>query len=143
LKGKPLPLIKVVGISGSGKSTLVNCLRSSGYDARPVSQEHSDIPDLWQRFDRPFVLIYLFVGLSEQKLRRPQQTSTYTDFMREQMRLANAREEADLRVDTSNMEPQQVCDLVITYLRQINVACAEEPLQPVRATGSATRTQDQ
>ena len=133
-----LPIIKVVGISGSGKSTLVKCLRSRGYDARPVSQEHSDIPDLWQRFDRPFVLIHLSVSLSEQEVRRPGRTWKYSDLVQEQVRLSHAREAADLRIDTSNLAAQKVCELAVTFLQQIGVNHADAPLSPVRATGSAT-----
>ncbi len=66
-----LPVIKVVGVSASGKSTLVKGLRAAGYDARPVSQEHSNVPDLWKQFDFPKVLIYLDVTLAMQEKRRP------------------------------------------------------------------------
>ena len=139
MTSQDLPIIKVVGISGSGKSTLVACLRKRGYDARPVSQEHSDVPDLWRRFDYPFVLIYLAINLHAQKERRTNQTSKYVDLVREQNRLADAREHADLRIDTSSLNPKQVCALVITYLQTIGVHYAEQPLEPIRATGSATR----
>ncbi len=96
-----LPLIKVVGTSGSGKSTLVAGLRNRGYNARPVSQEHSDVPDLWQQFDRPFVLIYLYADLAAQQARRPGSGSGEESFRQEQRRLSYARRAADLRVDTS------------------------------------------
>ena len=68
---KRLPLNKVVGVSASGKSTLVAGLRQAGYYARPVSQEHSHLPDLWQQFDRGRVLIYLDNDLESQRQRRP------------------------------------------------------------------------
>ena len=135
-----LPVIKVVGTSGSGKSTLVACLRPRGFDARPVSQEHSDIHDLWQRFDRPFVLIHLSVSPAQQQARRPGRSWKYVDLLQEEMRLAHAREAADLRVDTSEFDAQHVCDLVVTFLHEIGVREADDPLGPVRATGSATQT---
>ncbi len=134
-----LPIIKVVGISGSGKSTLVDCLRTRGYDARPVSQEHSDIPDLWQRFDRPFALIYLSVSMSELLKRRPGRSWTYKEYVREENRLSVARDYADLRIDTSKLEPQQVCDIAATFLGQIGVACSSQSLPTIRKTGSATQ----
>lgn len=143
MRSKQLPVIKVVGISGSGKSTLVKCLRFRGFDARPVSQEHSDVPDLWQRFDHPFALIYLSVSLAEQTNRRPTQTWTYTDLAREQMRLANAREAADLRVDTSNLNPEQVCEVVVAYLNRIGIEHGPGPLPPVRPTGSARQPEEE
>src|SRR4051794_16737319 len=73
---RPLPIIKVVGISGSGKSTLVAALRAQGYDARPVSQEHSQVPNLWQQFERSTYLIYLYASLEVQQRRRQDVTWT-------------------------------------------------------------------
>ena len=89
------PLIKVVGISGSGKSTLVSVLRQAGYNARPVSQEHSHIADLWQRFDRLRFLIYLDADLASQMRRRPDVTWSKADWLTEHERLAHARAHAD------------------------------------------------
>ena len=86
------PLIKVVGISAGGKSTLVRNLRNAGYDARPVSQEHSSIPDLWQQFDTPDVLIYLDTTLDAQRTRRPDVTWTAETLRAEERRLDHARE---------------------------------------------------
>ena len=64
------PLIKVVGVSASGKSTLVTSLREVGF-ARPVSQEHSDVAELWKQFGFPRVLIFLDNDLAGQRGRRP------------------------------------------------------------------------
>ena len=136
----PLPILKVVGTSASGKSTLVACLRRLGYDARPVSQEHSEVPDLWQRFDKPYVLIFLQASLAAQRARRPGQQRDYSELVREQTRLANARDAADLRVDTSALDAKQVCEVVVTFLDKIGVKHADEPLAPVRATGSSKPT---
>lgn len=133
-----LPLIKVVGTSGSGKSTLVAGLRRLGYRARPVSQEHSDVPDLWQQFDRPFVLICLYADLAAQCRRRPGGAASQETARREDHRLANARQAADLRIDTSSLTPEQVLKLALVYLRHIRVAHTDSPLSPVPLTGSAT-----
>src|SRR5262245_17548395 len=85
LPARPLPIIKVVGISGSGKSTLVRGLRAAGYDARPVSQEHSNVPTLWQQFERTTYLIYLYTSLGAQQRRRQEVTWT-KDAHHEEMR---------------------------------------------------------
>ena len=69
---RPLPLIKVVGISAAGKSTLVQALRQLGYDAKPISQEHSYIPTLWRRFSLAHLLLYLDNDLVGQRRRRPE-----------------------------------------------------------------------
>lgn len=135
-RNKKLSVVKVVGVSGSGKSTLVGCLRARGYDARPVSQEHSDVPDLWQRFERPYALIYLSVDVNELNNRRPGQSWTYADLAREQTRLRSARDAADLRLDTTNLLPNQTCDLVATFLDRIGAVHNDSPLERLPATGT-------
>ncbi len=136
---RPLPLIKVVGISGSGKSTLVRGLRQAGYDARPASQEHSGIPDLWRKFGRPVVLIYLSAGLENQAERRPDVTWSEVAHEDESGRLAHAREHADVRIDTSNLEPDGVLSLALHYLRSRKIRHHPEPLPVQIATGAARK----
>jgi len=135
-----LPVIKVVGMSASGKSTLVKGLRAAGYDARPVSQEHSNVPDLWRRFDeadygRPLWLIYLDVDLESQRGRRPDVSWSAKWWRTEQARLHHARAHADLRIDTSAMSPEQVLDVALLFLQQHDVAHADQLLPPVAPTG--------
>jgi hypothetical protein len=132
-----LPLIKVVGLSGSGKSTLVEGLRRAGYQARPVSQEHSNVPDLWAQFERPAVLIYLSVTLGEQVRRRPEVPWTAAALAEEQTRLADARQHADLRIDTSALTAGQVLAAALAYLRFRRLARSPAPLPLLPATGSA------
>ncbi len=132
-----LPLIKVVGISASGKSTLVKNLRRTGYNARPVSQEHSHVPSLWQQFDRASVLIYLEIDLAGQCQRRPDVTWDTAALLSEQARLANAREHADLKINTTNAEAETVLKVALAFLANQRVRHANQPLPPIAATGSA------
>jgi hypothetical protein len=136
---KPLPIIKVVGISGSGKSTLVRALRASGYDARPVSQEHSNIPNLWQQFDHVAYLIYLSASLEDQQARRQDVTWSAAAHQEEEDRLAHAREHADLRIDTGGLTPNGVLQLTLAYLNRRRVRHAGHPLEALPATGSAAK----
>ena len=136
---KPLPIIKVVGISGSGKSTLVRALRADGYDARPVSQEHSNVPNLWQQFDPPAYLIYLNVSLEDQQARRPDVNWSATANQEEVRRLTHAREHADLRIDTTGLTPEGVYDVAISYLTRQRVRHADHPLKALPATGTAEK----
>ncbi|MEZ4710299.1 MAG: hypothetical protein R3A44_24055 [Caldilineaceae bacterium] len=131
-----LPLIKVVGISGAGKSTLVKGLRRLGYDAYPVSQEHSGMPDLWRQYGEPRVLIYLEVDLDAQRARRPDVAWTSPALYEEHVRLKHARDHAHLRIKTSQMEPEQVLALALTFLKHEKILHAEESLPPVRKTGT-------
>ena len=132
-----LPIVKVVGVSASGKSTLVAALRAAGYDARPVSQEHSNVATLWDQFDHPAVLIFLDVTLAAQQQRRPDVAWTEGWHATELERLHNARSAADLHIDTSEMMPAQVAEVALIYLRHEHVRHSDTSLPPVRATGSA------
>lgn len=133
---EPLPLIKIVGTSAAGKSTLVGRLREAGYNAQPVSQEHSYVPSLWQKFDPPDRLIYLEIDLEGQQHRRPDVTWDRKALRGEQKRLAHAREHADLRINTSEMDPDGVYTLAITYLQHEGIRHSDEPLPPVTPTGT-------
>ena len=134
-----LPLIKVVGISGSGKSTLVKHLREAGYSARPVSQEHSNVPDLWQQFDRTALLIYLDVSLEAQRQRRPDVTWDADYWQTEYKRLTHAREHADLKINTSALTPETVWQITRAFVEQQRIRHADQSLPPIAATGSALR----
>jgi predicted ATPase len=137
---KPLPVIKVVGISGGGKSTLVQGLRAAGYDARPVSQEHSNVPNLWQQFDRPAYLIYLFASLENQEARRQDVSWSPAAHQEEMRRLAHAREHADLRIDTGQLTAEAVLNVAKSFLVQQRVRHADHALPALPATGSAFKT---
>lgn len=137
---RPLPVIKVVGISGSGKSTLVRGLRAAGYDARPVSQEHSSVPNLWQQFDPPAVLIYLNARLANQQARRPDVTWSKAAHDDEVARLAHARDHADLRIDTGEIGQAGVLALVLHFLESRQVRRHHAPLPPLPNTGSAGKS---
>src|SRR3954447_6181385 len=136
---KPLPIIKVVGISGSGKSTLVRALRNAGYDARPVSQEHSNVPTLWQQFERTTYSIYLYTSLEMQRARRQDVTWTSEAHQEEMRRLTHAREHADLRINTDKFRPEEVFEVTLSYLTRHRVRHAADALAPVPITGSAAK----
>ncbi|MBU0511729.1 MAG: hypothetical protein KJ638_08520, partial [Chloroflexi bacterium] len=55
-------IIGVVGACGSGKSSLVAGLSEHGYHAHHIAQEHSFVPDMWQRLTKPDVLIFLNIS---------------------------------------------------------------------------------
>lgn len=132
-----LPLIKVVGVSASGKSTLVRALRKRGYRARPVSQEHSNVPSLWQQFEEPTVLIHLDISLEAQRHRRPDVSWDKPSLREEMARLAEAQDNADLKIDTSELGATTVLQIALSFLSKAKIRHADHPLPPLRATGSA------
>jgi energy-coupling factor transporter ATP-binding protein EcfA2 len=131
------PLIKVVGVSASGKSTLVAALRNAGYNARPVSQEHSDVADLWKQFGFPRILIYLDNELDGQRSRRPDVDWGDATLIQERERLRNAREHADLRINTADLTADQVREMVVAYLAANRIRRSQSSLPPIPRTGGS------
>ena len=129
-------LVKIVGISAAGKSTLVVGLRRLGYDARPVAQEHSQVPDMWHRIRPPDWLIFLDADLPAQGARRPDVSWNERWRRTELQRLEHARRHADLIIDTSLLTPENVMQQAVDFLRLRRVLPATGPLAELPRTGS-------
>ena len=112
---QPGRIIAVVGPCTSGKSTLVHALRDLGYNARMPAQEHSYVPDMWQRLTRPDVLIYLDVSWEAARTRRPIAWGPER-IADENERLAHARAHADLYLDTDSLSVEEVRERVLEFL---------------------------
>lgn len=110
--------VAVVGPSAAGKSTLVAALRAAGYDGRHVAQEHSYVPDMWQRISKPDALIYLDVSYEVSRQRRPDVTWGPERRDAEVQRLRHARQHADLLLNTDAMTPEAVREEVFEFLRE-------------------------
>lgn len=136
---KPPALVKVVGVSAAGKSTLARALRAAGYDARPISQEHSGAPTLWKQFGVPRVLIYLDVSLEAQRTRRTDVVWSAENRSDEVARLANARTHADLVIDTSGQGGADVLAIALAFLQGKGVRRSSAPLPPLGETGAPVR----
>ncbi len=127
---KRLPLIKIVGPCAAGKTTLTDRLRALGYNARQIAQEHSDVPDMWQRIHPPDILIYLDASDETILQRRPGETLPYL-LPRQRKRLAHARAHADLIIETDDLTPDDVLARVLAFLRERRVPTGP-PLPPQR-----------
>ena len=121
--------VAVVGVCASGKSMLVNKLRALGYDARHVAQEHSYVPDMWQRLTRPQVLVYLDASLATVRRRRDISFPA-TLFQEQKRRLRHARCHCQIYVPTDELAEDQVLDLVLVALEYNGVKLSrhDEPL---------------
>ncbi|NOQ39508.1 MAG: hypothetical protein GQ562_04255 [Anaerolineales bacterium] len=109
------PIIGVVGPCASGKSTLVAALRLKNYHARHIAQEHSYLRDMWKQIADPDFLIYLDVSFDISIIR----TGTSWDiriFEKQVARLEHARSHADLYIQTDELKPQQVLNIVLGSL---------------------------
>lgn len=107
--------IGVVGPCAAGKSTLTASLKKHGYDVRHIAQEHSYVPHMWQRITKPDILIFLDVSY-ELSTRRRNLNWTEAEFAEELYRLRDARQRADLYIDTNNLIPEQVLRQVLAFL---------------------------
>jgi hypothetical protein len=134
-----LDLVKIVGVSAAGKSTLVAGLRELGYNARPVAQEHSQVPDMWRRIRPPKWLIFLDADLMAQGERRPDVSWNEPWRRTELKRIDHARGAADLVIDTSRLSPERVLQRAVSFLRQQGVASADGSLAELPRTGSVWR----
>ena len=105
-------LVGIVGPCSAGKSTLGARLRGDGYRVSEIAQEHSAVPDMWQRMTNPDVLVYLDVSMEvaarREGLPRP---SSWWPAERD-VRLAHARANCDIYVDTTPLTPKGVYDQV-------------------------------
>jgi len=114
--GKKL-LIGIVGPCGSGKSTLIAGLERYGYTCRHIAQEHSYVQAMWQIITKPDLLIYLGASFPVSTARRKLnwQEKDHTEQLR---RLAHARENAHLYIDTDDLTPSQVLQKVLDFLKE-------------------------
>jgi deoxyadenosine/deoxycytidine kinase len=111
--------IKVVGPCASGKSMLTARLRTLGYDAHSAAQDHSYVPDMWQRLNPPDVLIYLDVSLKEAWKRGRSGTGWDQRNLDEQhYRLRHARAHCDLYLPTDGLTEEAVVKEVVDFLHR-------------------------
>ena len=107
--------IKVAGPCASGKSTLAARLRALGYDASSTAQDHSYVPDMWQRLNPPDLLVYLDLSLPTAHRRgRTDWDQAYLD--EQKHRLRHARAHCDLYLATDDLTEDQVVALVLAFL---------------------------
>ena len=109
--------VAVVGPCASGKSTLITALQAAGYETRQPAQEHSYVPNMWQRLSRPDVLIYLDVSYTAMLARRPHTSGGPERLAIQHARLAHARQRCDFYLDTSDLTPAEVQARVCAFLR--------------------------
>jgi hypothetical protein len=111
--------VKVVGPCAAGKSVLVARLRKMGYDALSAAQDHSYVPDMWQRLNPPDVLIYLDVTLEATRQRGRKGTGWDQKYLDEQHhRLRHARAHCDYYLSTEDLTEAEVLHKVVEFLQQ-------------------------
>lgn len=111
---KPLK-VGIVGPCASGKTTLTMGLKQLGFEARPIAQEHSYVPTMWQRLTNPDVLIFLEVSY-QNTIQRRHLNWTYDEYAEQLFRLRHAYANADLNINTDQFSIGQVLDQALTFL---------------------------
>jgi len=111
------PIVGIVGPCSAGKSTLARALTAAGVTAKPIGQEHSYVPHMWQVIGQPDVLIYLDVSYPVAQGRR-WLNWVPADLEEQRRRLRHARDHCHLFVQTDPLTAEQVRDQVLDFLRQ-------------------------
>ena len=108
-------LIGIVGPCGSGKTTLTKGLNEHGYNARPIAQEHSYVPDMWKRLTNPDILIFLQASCTVGGQRR-NMSWTEAEWEDQQRRLRLAREQANFFLNTDALSIPDVLREILNFL---------------------------
>jgi len=107
--------IGLVGACGTGKSELTSRLKERGFQVRHIAQEHSFAPKMWKVISNPDILIYLHVSYPE-TLNRKNFKWTEKEYQEQLHRLRHARAHADLKIDTDNISPDEVFQIILTFI---------------------------
>lgn len=109
-------MIAVVGVCVSGKTTLVKRLQELGLEAYNVAQEHSGIKKLWNR-RQPDILVMLDADLPA--IRKRRSVPWGEDRLAVQReRLRDAKQHADLFIQTDLLSKEAVVQIVLDYIRR-------------------------
>ena len=111
--------IGLVGVCGAGKTTLINGLKPYYTNVRQIAQEHSFVQDMWYRLAKPDILIYLHASYIT-TLQRKRFTWSEQEYQKQIQRVQHAYQHADLKVNTDNLSPNEILDLVLDFLNQMN-----------------------
>jgi len=108
-------IIAIVGPCASGKSALARGLAERGIHARQVVQEHSFVPEMWQIIAQPDFLVYLdasFQTCSQRKNLNWRQS----DYDEQLLRLAHAKKNCDILIETDGQSEATVLEKVLSSL---------------------------
>lgn len=111
-------IVGLVGVCGSGKTTLTNGLKPYGFNVRQIAQEHSYVPDMWQRLSNPDVLIFLQASYPVTMQRKTFKWNE-TEYQTQVHRLRDAYEHADIFIDTDDLTPEDVLATALEFLNKI------------------------
>ena len=106
-------IIAIVGPCASGKSTLARGLAERGIRASQVVQEHSFVPKMWQIIAQPDLLVYLDASFQTCS-RRKKLNWRQRDYDEQNLRLAHAKENCDILVQTDDQSEEAILAEVLS-----------------------------
>jgi deoxyadenosine/deoxycytidine kinase len=110
-------IIGIVGPCAAGKTTLTSSLKALGFNVRHIAQEHSYVPNMWERITNPQLLIFLEVSYPV-TLQRKKLDWTLKEFEEQLRRLENARQNADLVIETDLYSPGEILEIVLNLIKE-------------------------
>jgi deoxyadenosine/deoxycytidine kinase len=123
---RPAGGIAIVGPCAAGKTTLARGLQEHGWPARQIAQEHSYVADMWKRLSRPDLLVFLDASF-ENCTARKQLNWTRAEYEEQRRRLAHARDNCDVYLNSDALRPEQV---LVEVLLQIEGRQSTLPNKP-------------
>jgi hypothetical protein len=107
----------LVGPCTSGKSLLRAKLEARGFRVKHIAQEHSFVKDMWKRITNPDFLIFLDVSYP-MTLKRRKWDFPEADYLEQCRRLAHARRNADVYIQTDALTPDEVLERVLAHFQE-------------------------
>ena len=87
-------------------------------NVRQIAQEHSYVPDMWQRLVNPDVLIFLEISYPVTLQRKPFNW-TEKEYREQLHRLRHAFEHADIHIDTDHHSPDEILEIVLKFIADL------------------------
>lgn len=112
------PLIGIVGVCASGKTTCIAKLSKMGHHCRHIAQEHSYVQTMWKQLTNPDLLVYLDVSFPQTIIRR-NLNWTIEEYEEQLRRLQNARQNADIRIDTDKNSVDEICEIIDQRINEL------------------------
>ena len=109
--------IGLVGVCGAGKTTLTARLKPYHQNVRQIAQEHSFVPDMWQRLAAPDLLIFLEASYPVTLQRKPFNW-TENEYREQIHRLRHAFEHADIHINTDHRSPDEILEIALAFIAE-------------------------
>ena len=113
-------VVGLVGVCGSGKTTLTKALKPYPFHVRQIAQEHSYVPDMWERITRPDILFYLDVSYPQTIIRR-KLNWTFKEYQVQISRLKHAHDHSDVFIRTDTLSPHEVLTIALKYIQSSGI----------------------